>query len=237
MISEKQFIYNFNFFWNSLLPTSSLLIKKINEDLYVRQNEYLQSSITGRRRSYISFISFQLFTKATEELIALDNFPYVSYQMIEGIYIDQFSELEEDDPDITSPLKSFEYSEALILAQRLLAYFSKISEGSITTNPAFKGCGFLNNCFGDTIVDETLYEIKMVNRNFRIQDCKQLLTYCALNYASKQYSISAVALYNPRSGKVATFKINDFCLLMSGKSSTVLFGEIIEFVSGGGVSR
>lgn len=238
MISEKQFIFNFNFFWNSLLPTSSLFLTRINEDLYERHFDYLQSPITGRRRSFISFISFQLFTLASKQKIQLIDYQYDHYKLIEGQFIKQFLELEEDDTELTSPLALQEYLEALSLANRLQAYFSKISNGNpLITNPLFKGCGFLNNCIGDVIVNETLYEIKMVNRNFRISDCKQILTYCALNYVSKQYKLNKVSLFNPRSGKLTIFNIDDFCLTLSGKPSTFLFGEIIEFVSGGGISR
>ncbi|WP_019120452.1 hypothetical protein [Brevibacillus massiliensis] len=237
MISEKQFINNFNFFWSSLLPTSSLLIKKINEELYIREYDYLQSSIVGRRRSLLSYISFQLFIKASEKMIELDHFPFDEYKIIEEKYIKQFSELEEDDPEITDPLIIHEYNEALVLANRLFSYFSKVQNGSLVINPSFRGCGFINNCFGDVLVDDTLFEIKMVNRNFRVHDCKQLLTYCALNYASNEYTIKRIALFNPRNGKITTFNIDEFCLMMSGKSSTVLLGEIIEFISGGGISR
>lgn len=221
-----------------MLPTSSLFLTKINEDLYERRFEYLQSPITGRRRSFISFISFQLFTLASKQAIQLIDYEYDDYKLIEGQFISQFSEIEEDDLELTAPLEIHEYFEALSLANRLQAYFSTVSNGNqVLTNPFFKGCGFLNNCIGDVIVNETLYEIKMVNRNFRISDCKQILTYCALNYVSKQYKLNKVALFNPRSGKLATFNIDDFCLTLSGKSSTFLFGEIIEYVSGGGISR
>lgn len=238
MISEKQFIFNFNFFWNSLLPTSSLFLSKINEDLYERRFDYLHSPITGRRRSFISYISFQLFTLASKQAIQLNEFQYDQYKLTEVQYINQFSELEEDDPEITAPLEIQEFYEAISLANRLYSYFSSVANGNqLLTNPFFKGCGFLSNCIGDVIVNETLYEIKMVNRNFRIYDCKQILTYCALNYVSKQYPISNVALFNPRSGKLANFNIDDFCLTLSGKSSTFLFGEIVEFISGGGISR
>lgn len=237
MISEKQFIFSYNFFWKSLLPTSSLFLRKINENLYDRKYENLESFIIGRRRSFLSYVSFQTFTKALKQEIELGDYPYEKYQHQENIYIQQFSELEDNDPEIKAPLEIKEYYEMMILADRLYRYFTKITKASAMANPSFKGCGFLNNCYGDIIVDQTLYEIKMVNRNFRLQDCKQVLTYCALNSVSRQYLINNVALFNPRSGKLAIFNINDFCLMLSGKSSTFLFGEIIEFISGGGISR
>ncbi|WP_127575732.1 hypothetical protein [Paenibacillus barengoltzii] len=237
MISEKEFIFNFSFFWKSILPTSSLFLKKINDELYTKEYEYLNSGITGRRRSFISYVSFQIYVCFANKQYQEDQFTFETYKLIEPEYIKRFCELDSDDSEITLPLNVIEYEETMILAQRLYKFFSSNYNNQIVTNPAFKGCGYLNNCYGDIIADDTLYEIKMVNRNFRIQDCKQLLTYSALNYATKQYQINNVALFNSRSGKLVKMNIDDFCLTLSGKSATFLFGEIIEFISGGGVSR
>lgn len=237
MISEKQFIFSFSFFWKSILPTSTLFLKKINGELYTRQYEYLHSNITGRRRSFLSYVSFQIYVAIANKQFDQDDFSFQVYKSIEAEFIKKFRELESEDPEITAPLDVTEFEETMILADRLNNFFSTTANEQIITNPSFKGCGYLNNCYGDIIADDTLYEIKMVNRNFRIQDCKQLLTYCALNHATKQYKINNVALFNSRSGKLIKMNIDDFCLTLSGKSSTSLFGEIIEFISGGGVSR
>ena len=71
--------------------------------------------------------------------------------------------------------------------------------------PYFKGCGLIDECFGDVIMGDTLYEIKSVSGNFIMEHFKQVFVYFALNYISKNYSLKNIAIYNPR--KDLCFKI------------------------------
>lgn len=235
MITEKQFIFNFSFFWRSLLPTSSLFVAKLNDEFYGRRLDHLNSIVDGRRRSFSSYVSFNLFADTVSKGLNLETMTDAEYRTLETSYRDRFRELAEQDWELYRELSAIELIETKEISRRLLHVFG--DGDSVTPNPHFKGCGFLEDCYGDVIFEDTLYEIKMVERNFRLVDCKQLITYCALNYSSKQYHIQNVALFNPRNGKISKHNIDDFCFMISGKSSMSLFSEVIEFVSGGGVSR
>lgn len=240
MIGEKYFINNYSFFWESHLPMTNFFLRKMNTDLFEKQDEFLESKTNGRRRSLLSQVGFEIFGEAVRNKADIDS----------ALVEDRFKEIEEkcrvqllelEDEDITHLLKKldeYEINESVELAKRLDKYFSTHENlQEIIINPRFKGCGFIDFCYGDIVANNTLYEIKMVDRNFRSIDCRQLLTYCALNYMSNDYTIKNIGIYNPRRGKYFKISLDRFTLMISGKPSSVLLGEIIEFISGGGVSK
>ena len=102
-------------------------------------------------------------------------------------------------------------------------------------NPLFNGCGIIKNCYGDVIADCDLFEIKATKKFFEPKDIRQLLTYCALNYNNKKFNIKNVGIYNPKIGQYFKINIDDLCLLVSGKDSTYVFNEILNFISSYGI--
>jgi hypothetical protein len=239
MISEKKFINGYGFFWGSILPMSKVFLRKMNKDLLLSTNDYyLDSATDGRRRSFISLLGFNLFANS----IGINNYLQLIKQNgieeVENLTRNQLKNYEFQEIGLLSKLTEIEINEAIELAIRMRKFFIKYESNSqINISPFFKGCGFIENCFGDVIVNNTLYELKAVQRNFQVVDYKQLITYCALNYMSRQYDIKEIALYNPRSGNYFKHNIDQFSMMISGKPSTILFGEVIEFISGGGISK
>jgi len=125
-----------------------------------------------------------------------------------------------------------ELRESKELAQRLAEFFLRQSwiQG-LVPRPALPGCGFLLACEGDVLVKNILVEVKTVERAFRIVDFRQVLTYLALNWASRSFSIEQVALLNPRRGRLILQTVSDLCFELSGRSATDLFEEIMLYVS------
>lgn len=122
--------------------------------------------------------------------------------------------------------------EAVVLATRMEDFFSEgISSGRVTVQPVFKGCGILDSCFGDVLCPGTLYEIKTVDRNLRSSDLRQALTYCALNYRSKQYQIETVSILNPRRAVEHRFKVEALAARIARRTSAELFHQITEFLA------
>jgi hypothetical protein len=76
----------------------------------------------------------------------------------------------------------------------------------------------------------TLYEVKCVERNLRSIDIRQVLTYCALNYQSRQFEIDEVCVVNPRRGIVFRFGVEALAEQASGKNSADLFHQIGDFL-------
>lgn len=123
-------------------------------------------------------------------------------------------------------------NESIMLSQRLADYFSKFEPQEICAyRPLFSGCGLLRACEGDLLVGKTLYEVKAGNRNFRVVDVRQLLTYVALNRAQGNATIDHIALLNPRTGKYWIKSIDTVCLAISGKNSVEMLDDLIEHFS------
>jgi hypothetical protein len=121
--------------------------------------------------------------------------------------------------------------EAIQLARRTKQFFRTNGIDSLEVFPEFLGCGWLSSCAGDVYAQGTLYEIKAGDRAFRSIDLRQLLTYCALNFAAKKYDIADVCLLNPREGTFAQFDLNALCGALAGRSAVEVLGDIVEYVS------
>lgn len=122
-------------------------------------------------------------------------------------------------------------SEAINLATRLETYFEDHPLESIVIQPRFKGCGILDSCYGDILAKKNLCELKMVNRNLRSADIRQVLAYCALNYRSSQYEIDSVTILNPRRGLEFSFGVEELAERASGKTASELFHQITTFLA------
>lgn len=241
MINEKQLVNNYSSFWKSILPLQNIFQRKVNLDNKNTNDGFLKSDIVGRRRSYISQVSFWTYIYAINNNLNISNnkFDKDTENQIEELCSKQFDFYNKTIKDINKQLTKSEWDEIYELSKRLYKFFNDkyIKSEDIIFNPKFKGCGFLDDCCGDILIDGCLYEIKMVNRNFRVIDFQQILTYCSLNNLSKEYKIDRICMFNPRAGKYFVCDLNSFCIMISGKDKSILLHEIIDFFTGGGISK
>jgi hypothetical protein len=100
----------------------------------------------------------------------------------------------------------------------------------------FLGCGIVSPCEGDYLVGETLFEMKYGWHGFRTVDVRQVLTYCALNMASKQHAIASLGLINPRIGRHFVLGLDEAAEQLSGSSSAALLQKISQFMQEGAPS-
>lgn len=107
----------------------------------------------------------------------------------------------------------------------------------ITVQPRFNGCGILDACEGDLLIGTTLWELKNVERDFRLADIKQLLAYCSLNYASQQFPIDSIGLVNAKQGLYFKTKIGPLAAMASAMSESELLGEIVRYITSDTPSR
>ena len=231
MISEKCFANNYPAFWKSLFPLSKIFMRGMVLESNKNIHE-LELQTSGRRLSFVSEMGFQLFSNAiigNQDLLDSIKMDDVFYQSIEEKCTAKFDLYEDNEDILNNPLDHEEFSDAVLIAKRLFSRFQH--ENMIKTTPLFYGCGMLDNCYGDILVSDTLYEVKFINRNFNNQDLRQIITYCALNYASKQYVINYVALYNPRRNCTYRCEVNSFAEAISGTSFNDMCWNIIMFLS------
>lgn len=190
----------------------------------------IELNTTGRRFSFVSEIGFQLYSSTKTKSIELNDFTFKSelYNSVERFCIQKFNLFNDDDPTISDPLTEIEFEDAFRIAATIE---SKFYSQDVYVSPKFKGCSIIDTCYGDILVDDILYEIKSVNRNFNIIDFRQLLTYCALNYVSKEYDINSIGLFNPKKGMSYTVPLNVFSSTIAGAEINELYWDFINFIS------
>jgi hypothetical protein len=121
--------------------------------------------------------------------------------------------------------------EARVLAGRLLYFLRTVFDPPVVFQPRFAGCGLVEACDGDVFAEATLIEVKAGDRNYRSIDLRQVLTYCALNFASKQRDIASVCLVNPRRGVYFLRSLDQICGAISGHSEATVLAAIVEYLS------
>lgn len=235
MINEKQFIAHYDSFWNDKLPFGDIFQRKINLEADNMGLGKLVNIVKGRRRSYISHVAFILYKYAVDYKIDLRLVKLTKRQqkeVEEKCYL-QFKYYEKQIPNINSELIDIEWTEVYNLAKRVYIFYTDVCKNNnIIFSPKFDGCGVINSCNGDIFTNNCLYEIKMVERNFRVSDIRQLLVYCVLNSMQQNnYEIKEVCLLNPRSGQYFKTTIQNFSIMLSGKEYLSLFDEIYNFIT------
>lgn len=240
MISEKEFIKRYKTFWDYLIPLGEKFVKDIKIIHGERYNVPIESNVDPNGRALISEISFNLFKEANKKKMKIGR-DYPSDLLLKNLIVhskNAVRSLERLDEIISRDLLQEEIDESLALARLLQEYFAHMeNETTMTIHPIIKGCGFIDHCLVDVITGDTLYEIKSGGQPFKIVDIKQIIVYCSLNYASLQYNVKNIAMYNPRLGIYFKKDVDEFSDLVSGRSASDLFMEVIEYVSSGGVSK
>jgi hypothetical protein len=239
MISEKEFATGFTGFWAECLPLlSPQVIAEFNlkgtplpkgrRDLV----KPLASSSDSSNNDVIAETAFGLFAASVKK--EMDVLTLARDQaLIKGIGDSAIARIG----GLRGYGRTKRYfantptDQAVELARRLEKFFaSRAEERPITIQPRFKGCGILDSCYGDILASTTLYESKMVDRNMRSADLRQLLIYCSLNYRSLQYAIERVTVLNVRRAIVYEFSIEYLAQRASGKTAPELFHEITNFL-------
>jgi hypothetical protein len=230
MITEKRFASSHHGFWRELLPMSEHYIRSTNLALGRAFIPFSGTSPTSLH-GVVNELGFRLFARARREgidLRALDEDTIVQEQTAAIQFISNF---RQHGRGPLRPPGATDIQDAIVLATRTENFFREATEGPVTVSPTFPGCGWLSECNGDVLCNGVLYEIKSGERTFRALDVKQVLVYCALNYAAKHFEIDEICLFNPREGVHFSESLNTLCQAMAGQSAVEVLGEIVEYVS------
>lgn len=234
MISEKTFIRYYSSFWDQLLPGLDHYLRMINSGLKERIFPPITIDDIPIRRALINTMAYKLFYKYHNGLITKKQLDSIDSEVsiltnIKRESFENISSLANSDA-FNSDLTINEIKIISILTNRL-EMFLKLKE-DIEIYPKFQGCGLLFDCSGDIKYDKTLVEIKAGESNFSKLDICQLITYCALNYASgSPYNLEIFELLNIRKGTLWTGNIETVCEIIAGCSSVELYAEINNFIS------
>jgi hypothetical protein len=241
MTSEKEFANGFGGFWSECLPfLTPQLVSEMNLARKARTSDDSRIIIpfsTGEDNSQNAFIAetaFELFAntiKTGKDVLTLAE----DQKLLADVASNSISRLlglKGYWRSIKQKFPKTATEESIALAVRMEDFFSgRPKERPIVIQPRFKGCGILDSCYGDILAGSCLYESKMVERNLRSADLRQLLIYCALNYLSHEYVIDRVAVLNVRRAAVYEFTVDALSRRAARKSAPEVFHQIEDFLS------
>jgi len=241
MISEKEFANGFGGFWSECLPflTPQLvgemnLAHEVLEDSDGKIVKPFSSGGDNSQNDFMAETAFELFSNAVktgEDVLTLAEDQKLLIDVASNT-ISRLLGLKTYWRSIKQKFPKTTTEESIALAVRIEDFFaSRPSERPLVIQPRLKGCGILDSCYGDIMAGSCLYESKMVDRNLRSADLRQLLIYCALNYRSQQYEINRVAVLNVRRAIVYDFTVDELARKASRKSAPELFHQIADFLS------
>ncbi len=231
MISSTEISRNYPSLWKQLFPFINRLAKKCNLQK-ISYHDYLNSSSAPSRRALINEISFRLFKETIALEYASPN--QIPVEKIEAIKDESYAYIQKlnKSSELTENLSESELTEACELASRTIDYFRYYEPGNkAIVSPDFYGCGSISQCQGDVLIGNTIYEIKAGDREFRVSDLKQILIYCALDFAYKNSKIRNIGLLNPRLGIYVTIPLVDAVEIASGQNTIDCFNQLINIFS------
>jgi hypothetical protein len=188
-------------------------------------------SVLVENRGVINELAFRLFAAGTASDICVRDLDARAVELqIEGSldFIHRFREFSRAPVDRPSR-EAIE--EAKLLAERLNGFVLTIGSDEVTTCPSFAGCGWVDACEGDLLLDGVLCEVKSGGKKFRGRDLRQVLTYAALNSVSPRYVIDSIGLVNPRLGLYFVEDLDVLCEELAGTSASEVLSEIVGYMS------
>lgn len=220
------------------MPNSEAAIGRLNKSLESLGRSAVSLSEPGRR-GLINEIAFGLFANigkpASPSSIRSD---VNSFALATEKALHQQRRFATRGTEDLSYPNLYEKLEIYSIAETLELYRKTISNKAVPLPyPQFSGCGTLDACCGDLIVDDILVEVKSGNRNFRSMDIRQVLIYCALNSVQRKYDIRSVSCVNPRRGVYFLVDLDTLCLQFASLSASEVLAELVYIISSGDISR
>ncbi len=234
MIDAATFSSTYNAFWAESAPMLEHFTRRLNLEHLHRFDTPMKSDQAGRK-AVIAELAFSMMV----ERLRPQEIPIDPVKLHENAWSETKRRLRpflEQGVDLDTPLLPSENVEVSQIEKRLIAFF-KGNNLPTKTRPLFKGCGYIDASEGDILTKSTLFEVKTVDRSFRSADLRQLLTYSALNSASREAEICALGLVNPRRGVSFEMPVGELCFGISGRSAEDLFAMIVQVFSSGEISR
>lgn len=228
MITEKRFASSCHSFWHRLLPMLEHFLRRRNR-LLERFADPVESIGRPRVRGVINELGFRLYCRAVSTGTAIDALSDTAFAEETAAAIDFIRRFRGFSRGVARP-DDQELEEATTLAERI-GFVLGFDANALTLNPSFRGCGWVESCSGDVQEGRTLYEIKAGDRAFRGIDVRQVICYCALDWAATGGRIDEICLVNPRAGLILREALDDLCFAIGGAASAEILSDVVEFVS------
>jgi hypothetical protein len=221
MISERDIAEKFSVVWKQNFPMLTAgFMKAFNETSVEIINKNPALTDEDVRYDLVSEAAFNLSQIVLEEGVIVDQ--YISSKKnqknlaaITAKSIWHKTNYSEED----LKLSQSEITDIVNICKNTLEFIHKKKVSKVSFRPRLKGYGIVPDLEADLEIDNTLYEIKTVTRNFKSSDLKQLIIYLALRQVGKDTSWTHAGLYNPRKGTFCKFKINTLIYNITGGNS------------------
>lgn len=230
MITERDIAEKFSVIWKQNLPMlTSNFMRVFNEAQVKTINSSEIEPKDDIRYDLVSEFAFNLSEKETNgevDINVLTSRDSFSQELVLNTAKDIWKSGNYTDRDLL--LNEIEFEEAISICKNILEFIEKVKVNNFEFKPKLTGFGSVPDLVADLSIDDSLFEIKTVNRTFRSSDLKQLFIYLALKQASGETNWKHGGLYNPRKGVYCKFNIKGLIYNLSGgKSSNEAFENLL----------
>lgn len=218
MISERDISEKFSAIWKQNFPLMTPNFMRVFNEAQIKQiNKNPISNSENIRYDIVAETSFNLSEIATVEDKSVDDiikdtneFKRIVSETAKSIWTSGNYKIED------IKLEKSELKEIQKICENSLEFIQLTKKNKVEFKPRLKGYGFIPDLTADLSIDDTLYEIKTVNRNFKSSDLKQLFIYLALRQVSEGVNWKYAGLYNPRKGTYSKFNVKSLVYNLSG---------------------
>lgn len=231
MIDASSFALHHIAFWTDHAPTTEHFVRRINLEHSERWSAPLDKPREKIRAAYVAELAFSRFCIRQSGIEESEIAYLATLEAKKRLF-----PLLENPSTLEDPLSKSEEGQVIHLENSLQTFF-KSRNMHIITRPIFYGCGYIDSSEGDILSGNCIFEVKTVDRPFRGGDIKQLITYCALNHFSSQFSLKTIGIFNPRRGTYFEMSLDKVSFEIAGKSKQELFDGIGHAISSGDISR
>lgn len=218
MISERDISEKFSAIWKQNLPLmTSSFMRVFNEAQVKTTNKNPIPNIQNVRYDIVAETAFNLSEIAIVEDEKINEIIKDS-KRFQKIVSDTAKSIWTTGNYKKKDLKleKAELEEIQNICKNTLEFIEKSKKKKVEFKPKLIGYGFIPDLEGDLSIDDTLYEIKTVNRNFKSSDLKQLFIYLALKQVSEEENWKYAGLYNPRKGIYCKFNVKSLIYNLTG---------------------
>lgn len=218
MISERDIAEKFSAIWKQNFPLlSPNFVKVFNEAQVsiintqsVEIDEVVKYDLISESAFNLSEITLNNNIKASDYLSDKNNLNNLIDKTAKVIW--KSGNFTAKDLEISK--SEFEY--ILKISSNIEEFVNKLKKETVQFRPKLNGYGFIPDLEADISIDNTLYEVKTVTRNFKSSDIKQLFIYLALKQVSESSNWKYAGLYNPKRGIYCKFNIKSLIYNLSG---------------------
>lgn len=230
MINERDIAEKFSAIWKKNFPLlTPNFIKVFNDTQIIEVNTYAIEVSEDIRYDLTSEIAFNLSEIVINKNLSANEF--VSNKVQFEYLINQTAKNIWKSNDFTSKqleLSKSELEYVLKISDNIVEFISKIKKENVSFRPKLHGYGFIPDLDADLSIDDTLYEVKTVTRNFKSTDLKQLFIYLALKQVSDSTTWKYGGLYNPRRGTYCKFNVKSIIYnITGGKTPNEAFENLL----------